>query len=169
MHICVNPNIHCLIIKIPVCCIDIRSFVTAIYSLPVFVGERGAAGTAMLFPDVTWPMYFRSTGVQCRWNEQVPARNTKVIWEDAASHCPYCTAPFLQKIAPSRGAPGRLYIAWYLGPTRSTTPNGTSIDSAVFAKCIFVTNEQIHRRTERKSACTNSHFTNAVTRLTMNW
>jgi len=59
---------------------------------------------------------------------------------------------------PSHGEVVSLFTTSYLRRNRPTTPNGISIDSAVFAKYTFVTSGQTDRQTvrTRHSACTNS-------------
>jgi len=87
-------------------------------------------------------------------------RNLKVIWEEAASPEPHSLYTTLRRpVFPSCPFPwekaGPLSNAWYLGLTRPATSNSISIESAVFAKYTFVTND---RETDRQADRMNTEL-----------
>jgi len=72
------------------------------------------------------------------------SKKSQIIWEEAVSpslplHCahPHKNAPLAGSCSP--------FTTSYLRRNRPATPNGISIDSAVFAKYTFVTNGQTDR------------------------
>ena len=82
------------------------------------------------------------------------ARNQNEIWEKAASSSPECfmhrRCPIPAKTAPYSGGTRRPSV-WFLGPNRPITPNGISIESAVFAQYTLVTmDRRPGGRTERR-------------------
>jgi len=68
----------------------------------------------------------------------------------------HCAAPF----SPIASSPKEICTPsniWFLGPTRLTTPNGISIESAVFfSEFTFVTNGQTDRRTDGRTDRTHT-------------
>jgi len=79
-------------------------------------------------------------------------RLSRFCTADAAySLCIILPRPIFLKICPFRGVSGPSSNTSFLWPTRATTPNGISIQSAVFPQYTLVTNRQIDWQTDRQN------------------
>ena len=77
-----------------------------------------------------------------------------IVWRAIIITCSYRNGGTRLHRTPPKNAPPRRDILapfhmWFPDITRSHTPNGTSIGSAVFAGLTIVTNIQTHKQTDR--------------------